>query len=115
MSIRNNLIRNTRNHPGVFAGATSTRGKQVARRTSSVASATARAVWVRRRRPRYTYRLASIDVIFSAVAEPADVRNARDRRDRQIAVFVFGFGLIIVVVAAIGAAFLVKQLVQLTN
>jgi hypothetical protein len=115
VSIRNNFIRNTRNSPGVFAGATSTRGKQVARRTSSVASAKARAIWVRRRRPRYTYRLASIDVIFTAVAEPANVRNARDRRDRRIAVFVFAFGLIVVVVASIGAAYLVKQLVQLTN
>jgi hypothetical protein len=87
----------------------------VARRTRTIASATARAIWVRRRRPRYIYRLASIDVIFTAVAEPADTRSARDRRDRKIAMYVLGFGMIVVVIASIGAAFVVKQLVQLTN
>ncbi len=114
VSIRNPLIRNTRIRPGVVAGATSTRGNQVARRSTQVAATTARATWLRRRRPRYRYRLASIDVIFAATSEPANVKSMADRRDHRLAAVVFFFGLITVVASSIGAAYLIKQFVNFT-
>lgn len=109
------MIRNTRIRPGVVAGATSTRGNRVARRTTQIAAAKARAVWIRRRRPRYNYRLASIDVIFASVAEPANVRSRTDRRDHKLAVYVLGSGLIVVIAASVGVAYVLKQLVALAS
>jgi hypothetical protein len=58
----------------------------------------------RRARQRYRYSLTSIDVMFASVAQPPEVERARDRKDRRTQRIVLGIGLLVLVLASVGAA-----------
>jgi hypothetical protein len=60
----------------------------------------------------YRYSLTSIDVMFAAVAQPAEVVRARDRRDRQAAYIVFTFSLVALVASMIGLGMALKIVFQ---
>jgi hypothetical protein len=64
----------------------------------------------RTRRPFYRYSLTSLESLFT----PAAMSDASDhRRDQVIARRVFGLGLVVVIVAMIGLAVVIKQLVHI--
>ncbi len=107
VTIRNPYIRTTKTRVGVAAGATSKPAKSALRKARTAASATVRTT-VRPRRPNYRYTLTTIDTMFAAVAEPADVRRASDRRDRRMALGVLLFGILLISATAIGIALLLK-------
>jgi hypothetical protein len=59
---------------------------------------------------RYRYSLASIDVMFAMVAQPPEVIRAEDRQYRRTSLIVLGSGLIVLTVAMIGLAIVLRLL-----
>jgi hypothetical protein len=76
-----------------------------------VASAATPSISRRRsRRPFYRYSLTTLESLFTPVA----MSDASEhRRDQAMARRVFGLGLIVVVVAMVGLAVVLKQLVHI--
>jgi hypothetical protein len=136
VTIRNPLIRTPRVSAGVVAGAASGKrtlaGRRARRNTSaaisaapvsavetlsprSAAVAKSARIHLRRRRAKYRYSLASLDVLFAEAAEPAEVAKLNDQKDHVLELYVFGFGLLILIASTIGAAVVLRQLIHMAS
>jgi ferric-dicitrate binding protein FerR (iron transport regulator) len=66
----------------------------------------------RDRSPRYRYALTSLDGLFTSAEVPLESHRAEDRHNRHIASRVLAYGLIALVVAVVGMAIVLKQIVH---
>ena len=66
-----------------------------------------------RRRPTYRYALTTIDAIFADAPQSLEVERANARRDHRAALYALLCGTILLVMASVGAAIVLEQLIQL--
>jgi hypothetical protein len=69
----------------------------------------------RRSRRRYRYSLASLDVMFASVAQEPAVEKARESKERQTALYVLVCGLVGLIIASVGAAMVLRELIALLS